>query len=201
MQEKHRSLCSWGGHPPGLSAATLSLCAPSVETASSHLHLHIMGAASSRPHLSLITSRRPRLPAPSHGAGVVGEFWGDTDMPTVRERKDPHFSGPLDASFEGDWSGGGRKPRLPAQLCLQSWSLWAQTVGSGKLPEGGQCPEERGSERRKISAFFLPLEALRAGETSVLESGETLHQRQYKVLHRAFERRVCWWPVSALFGS
>ena len=74
-----------------------------------------MGAASSRPHLSLITSRRPRLPAPSHGAGVVGEFWGDTDMPTVRERKDPHFSGPLDASFEGDWSRG-RKPRLPAQL-------------------------------------------------------------------------------------
>ena len=60
----------------------------------------ILGTPSSQPHLNLITSQRHHLPMPSHWGWQLQQVSsrGDTNMYPMRERKEPHFSGALDAS-------------------------------------------------------------------------------------------------------
>ena len=79
---------------------------------------------------------------------------------------------------------GRREPWLPAQLSpgpeVCGPRIWA--LRSFQKADSAQ--------RSKISAFSLPLETLRAGETSLLESGEPLRAKQYQVLPRAFQGKV-----------
>lgn len=59
----------WWKKSPGVSSASCKGANP------------IMGTLSSRPHLTLITSPKPRFLAPSHcGQGFNIEIWGDTIM-------------------------------------------------------------------------------------------------------------------------